>query len=211
MTAPLPEPYRPAVGRLIGYVAAVLAALLVARSAAAAQVTLTSTVDQSGFNATTGAVNPLTATPWSFVGQQYGQLASIDSITVTLSVSDGNTGAGEFDEGAWTLGLDGLDTGLLLDGFDGGQIVTLTIAGPSNAAALLASLQSDGELAGSVIDATPGDNSVVFPSRVSASIEIVGTLLDSGGGGNPNGVPLPLAALAAPALGAVAVWRARRA
>jgi len=206
----IPAPYTPPVGRLIGYASAVLVALLAAKSVSAAPITISSTVNQSGFNGTTAASNQLTATPWDFTGQQYNLLTSITSITVTLTVTDGDTDLGELDEGHWTLGLDGFDTGLKLDGFSGGaQIVTLTLTSPTNAGALLAAL-SDGLLNGSVIDDTPGDNNTAFPSRIQASLDISGTIADTTGGGGTNNVPLPAAVLMAPAAAAMAGWRARR-
>ncbi len=198
--------------RWIAGLALAAGTLFGAGAASAAQVTLSANTFQSGFNGTTAATNPLTAADWNFTGQQYAQLASIDSITITLSAFNGLTDVAELDEGKWTLGLDGLNTGLVLDGLSGAQIATMTITGPNNAAALLAALQSDGKLAGSVIDATPGDHITAVPGIIVTSIDIVGTLSANGGngGGGTSNVPLPAAILMAPLAAAIAGWRSRK-
>lgn len=206
----IPAPYTLPIGRLIGVATVVLVALLAAKSASAAPITLSSSVNQSGFNGNTTGSNQLTNTPWDFAGQQYNLLTTITSITVTLTVTDGDTDLGEFDEGHWSLGLDSIDTGLKLNGFTGGaQIVTLTLTSPGAFASVLAALQSDGLLNGTIIDDTPGDNTTAFPSRIQASLDISGTISDTSGGG-ANNVPLPAAVLMAPAAAAIAGWRARR-
>jgi len=196
----------------MGYASLILIALLAAKSASAAPVIISSTVAQSGFNGTSTASNPLTSTHWDFTGQQYNLLTDITSISVTLTVTDGDTDLGDFDEGRWTLALDGWDTGLVLDGFSGAaQIVTLTLtANPALSATILAALQSDAQLAGSIIDHTAGDNEFVLPSRITTTLDITGNISDSTGGGGPSNVPLPAAALMAPVAAAFATWRARR-
>ena len=173
-----------------------LALLSGATVASAAPITISSVVAQSGHTDFTLAATPLTdpATPYDFVGQDYASLTSIDSITVTLTVQDGDTTASEIDFDNWTLGLDGIDTGLKLNGFPGGVGIlsqTLTQAGPTNAAALLTALQSDGQLIGTIIDSDPGDNSISLPFRIDTSLDITGEV-----GGNV--IPLPAAALMGP-------------
>ena len=134
---------------------------------------LASTVEQSGFSGFFGADAPLTDTPYTFPAQDVASCLSIQSISVTLTLDDGDTGAGEFDEGDLTLGLDGIDTGIELDGFPDGQEVTLTITGsPNNAAAILVALKADNELDGSILDADPGDNTVDIPASFDTTLEI---------------------------------------
>ena len=167
-----------------------------AMNASAAPITITSVVAQSGHADFTLSATPLTglATPYDFVGQDYASLTSIDSITVTLEVQDGDTNPGELDFDHWTLGLDGIDTGLKLNGFPGQAGIltqTLTQVSPNNAAALLAALQSDGQLIGTIIDSNPGDHSISLPFRIDTSLDITG---EAGG----NVIPLPAAALMGP-------------
>jgi hypothetical protein len=188
---------------------------LMAGAASAAPITLTSIVDQSGFGGDQNlAVYPLTATPYDYTGQNYAGLTSINSLTVSLSLNDANTGVGEFDENSLTLGLDGIDTGLKLNGFLGGNIVTLDVTGnPALASALMAALQADGQLVGTIIDATPANAPVGdflgIPRLVQTTLAIDGTIADSnGGGGQP--VPLPAAVLLAPLGAGVAGAYARR-
>jgi hypothetical protein len=139
--------------------------------------TITSTVRQSGWSGTTALPFPLTrpSTPYDFSSQLFANLTSIDSITVTLSMVDGDTGPGEGDFNELTLGLDGIDTGLLLNGFRDNQFDTLTFSGvPQNAAAILSALQNDGRLVGTVIDSRPNDNSIVLPDDYTTTLQIQG-------------------------------------
>jgi hypothetical protein len=169
-------------------------------SASAAPLTISSTVSESGFTGDQNAPSyPLTLpTGYDFTGQNANTLTTIDSLTVTLSVVDGDTGPGDFDENNLTLGLDGIDTGIKLNGFLNNQIVTLDLTGnPALAGALLAALQADNKLVGTVIDATPGNapqgDLIGFPRTLDTTLSITG---QSGGGGNP--VPLPLGLVVAP-------------
>ena len=175
-----------------------IAMLAGAGSASAAQITINSVVPQSGHADLTLAATPLTdpATPYDFAGLDYASLLSIDSITVTLTVSDGDTVTGDIDFDNLTLGLDGIDTGLKLNGFPGGQQIltqTLIYDNPADSAALLAALQSDGKLVGTIIDSDPGDNSLALPFLLDTSLDITGTT-----DGGPGVIPLPAAALMGP-------------
>lgn len=187
---------------------------LMAGTASAAPIVLSSTVDQSGFlDLQNQPTYPLTATPYDFTGQGYGAMTAINSLTVTLELNDGNTGPGEFDENKLTLGLDGINTGIKLNGFNGGQIITLDVTGnPALAAALLSALQADGQLVGTILDADPANGPqgdlLGVPRLVTTTLEIDGTVRDQGGGGTP--VPLPAAVLLAPLGAGLAGGFARR-
>jgi hypothetical protein len=189
--------------------AAVVAFGAMAFSASAAQVTASSTVAQSGYNAAQSLPTyPLTGTPYDFTGQvnAFSNVTSIDSLTVTLSVNDGDTGVGDFDENNLTLALDGIDTGLKLNGFANNTILSLSLQqiAPALQAALVAALQ-DGKLIGTINDATPGNapagDIIGLPSRLDTTLDLVLSgpnlgLPTNGGGGNP--VPLPAGLLLAP-------------
>ena len=184
-----------------------LAIGVMAWSASAAPITISSTVDQSGVTVPqSGGPYPLTGAgaPYDYTGTQYAQLTSIDSLTVTLTVSDGDSGPGEFDFNDLTLGLDGIDTGLLLNNFLNNNIVTQTLTqlSPALQAQILAALQVDGKLVGTVID-KDADGQITapdfigFPSangNIQTTLDITGQI-PGGGGGN---VPLPAAVLLAP-------------
>jgi len=186
--------------------AAGLAVGAIAWSASAAPISLTSTVDQSGLTVPqSGGPYPLTGagTPYDYTAQPYNQLVSIDSIVVTLTISDGDSGVGEFDFNDLTLGLDGIDTGLKLNSFLNNNIVTQTLTQlpvPLQAQ-ILAALQADGKLVGTVIDAdadgqVTAPDFIGFPSangNIQTTLDINGQT--AGGGGN---VPLPAAVLLAP-------------
>jgi hypothetical protein len=189
---------------------------LLAGSASAAPIVLTSTVDQSGYlNNQNLPVYPLTATAYDYTGQNYAGVAAITGITVTLTMNDGDTAPGDFDENSLTLALDGIDTGLKLNGFANNAILSLDISGNSALAAqLLAALQADGKLVGSIFDATPGNapqgDVLGLPGTIQTTLDIAGVTRGdtNGGGGNP--VPLPAAILLAPFGAGVAGGFARR-
>ena len=155
-----------------------------------AQTTISSQQLQSDFNGGTGAGQsaPIPASPFDFTSQP--QLLSIQSISITFTVIDGDTGLGpngvadtpyppdgaeygddDFDVNSLSLRLDGIDPGtnFLLNGFtsffdplDASDFVTLTFTGaPDNSAALVAALQ-DGFLDAMVFDSTGVANSNGF-------------------------------------------------
>ncbi len=201
--------------------AAAVAMAATAMSASAAQLTISSTVAQSGFNDLQNAASyPLTATPYDFTGQvnSFGNITSIDSLTITLEMNDGDTNVGDYDFNSLTLGLGGHDTGVKLNGFTNGQILTLTV-GPLSTAqqALIIADLADGKLEGSVFDATPGNSTPVgdtigFPAAIDTTLDLVvsGPNLAAPGGGGGNPVPLPAAVLVAPLGAGLAGVYARR-
>ena len=85
---------------------------------------------------------------------------------------------GSVDYNNLTLGLDGFDTGLKLNGFYGeGNPVpqTLMFSGATlNASSILAALQADGKLVGTIIDATPNDNPMRILPGYDTILEITG-------------------------------------
>ena len=149
---------------------AILASAALIHSSYAQSITISDDARQSGFSgdvfgptppANGGASAPINADgttsqaadPFTFIG--VGSFTSIDSISITLTIFDGNTGPGEADENALTLALDGIDTGIALNGFLSNEEITLTISGtPMNAAAILAALQADGQLNARIFDST---------------------------------------------------------
>src|SRR5258706_717289 len=158
----------------------------------------------------------------------YNNLASIGSLTLTVTINDGDTATGNFDFNDLTIGLDGFDTGIKLNGFSNGAIQTLDIAGaPNNSAAILAALKADGklkftgfhndvDLAGSSPGAVSCDR-IAFPGAgtiADAGLQLrEGTVPDTGNlvqvaapesgasfaqVADVTAVPLPLAAYVAP-------------
>jgi hypothetical protein len=191
-------------------------------AASAATVNGSSTVAQSGFLGPQSAPSyPLTGSPYDFTGQTNGlnNVTSIDSLTVTLTANDGDTGPGDYDFNSLTLGLDGVDTGLKLNGLLNNNLVTVTLTqlSPALQAALIAALQ-DGQLVGTVLDATPGNATppgdlIGFPSaqgNITTTLDLVlsGPNLQVNQG--PPPVPLPMAAMIAPLGAGVAGIYARK-
>jgi hypothetical protein len=191
-----------------------------AMGASAAVIQVQSTVPESGygfsFDPTTGQFSglqsggsyPLTGpSGYNFAGTPYSTLTSIDKLTVTLTINDGDSAQGDFDFNNLTLRLDGLDTGLVLNGFPNNGVLTLDIEGPNNAAGLLAALKNDGILVGTVFDADTDGVSQTAPDFIGFPAATVTTLVIEGQA--EGAIPLPAAVLMAP-LGAGLVGMCQR-
>lgn len=101
----------------------------------------------------------------------FSSLTSVMFIQVTLTMQDGNSSLtdGEgFDYNHLFLGLDGVNTGLVLNGFRGNGLQdTLTFSGVVNStigAAIFTNLQ-DGFLVGSIITDNPNDT-ILSPNDI---------------------------------------------
>ena len=119
---------------------------------------------------TAGNATITTAGGYTFAGTAYASLTSITSISVTLTVQDGNSEAAQpdgFDYNHLQLSLGGTATGLTLNGFRGdGLEDTLTFTGaPTNAATILASLKANGDLVGVITTNNPNDT-ILEPNEV---------------------------------------------
>jgi hypothetical protein len=193
-------------------------------AASAATINTSSTVSQAGIVVDQlGGPYQLTdlATPYDFTGQvnSFANVTSIDSITVTVtSILDGDSGPGDFDENELHLGLDGIDTGLVLNGLGNNAIVTLTLSqlNPALQAALIGAL-ADGKYIGTIIDAdadvVPGDIIGIPALDTTLELSLSGANLAAPGGpggGGGGAVPLPAAALVAPLGAALAGIYSRR-
>jgi hypothetical protein len=112
-------------------------------------------------------------TPWDFTSQNYLGINSVDEISVTLTLLDGDTDMGEFDAGELMLELDDLNTGLALDGFaNNATMVNYTVSGANHAVGLLSSLQQDGLLLGRVLDLSPNDNYIKIRGGYMATLSL---------------------------------------
>lgn len=169
---------------------AVCSILVTAPTPSVSALTITSTVPQSGNNQLTNPTAPLSGptTPYNYTGNGgYQILTSIDSIRVSLTLEDGDTaqGLGNPDFNNLFLLLDGINTGIALNGFANNRTLTLSLTGTSNpsdnlplnnAAGILAALKTDGRLAGSIIDNTPNNNDSIrrIAREFTTTLEITG-------------------------------------
>ena len=114
------------------------------------------------------------ADPFAFA--QARKFKRLDLITVTLELDDGDTGVGEEDEDNLSLELDGIDTGILLNGFDSGQTETLTFSGaPLNSQAILRALKADGALNATIFDRdTSANNDITASGDFDATLVLKG-------------------------------------
>jgi hypothetical protein len=139
------------------------------------RVTRTSTVAQSGdsdFAITASITDP--GAPFAYT--RVGKLRRLETIAITLTLKDGNTAPGDFDEDNLLLALDGIDTGIVLNGFPGANAqATLTSRGtPARAGALLAALKADGKLAATIIDTTEDGNFIEVPAAADTTLVLTG-------------------------------------
>ena len=111
-----------------------------------------------------------TAGGFTFAGTAYMSLTSITSISITFTMQDGNSESAQpdgFDYNHLQLSLGGTATGFILNGFRGdGLQDTLTFTGaPTNAATILASLKSSGDLVG-IITTNNASDTLAEPNEV---------------------------------------------
>lgn len=125
-----------------------------------------STTQGDGNNQELSTTNPaeISVAPGYDFTADFSSLTSINFIQITLTVQDGNSSAtdGEgFDYNHLFLALDNINTGIALNGFLGdGLQSTLTFSGTVDAttgASILAALQTDGHLLGTIITNNPMD------------------------------------------------------
>ena len=113
------------------------------------------------------------AGPFTF--RKVSKIRKLTNLTITLTLDDGDTGSGETDENQLTLALDGIDTGILLNGFNSGEIETLAFSGvPRNEAALRAALKADGQLAATIFKADDDNNGILGSSANTTTLVIQG-------------------------------------
>ncbi len=128
----------------------------------ASLISIESSFAESGTTYDIKPPNPETIGTFDFGGQVAG-LASLSSLSLTLTLTDGDTASGNFDYDNLYLMLDDVKTGLALNGFGNGSTNTRTfgmsLANASFAGELLNALLQDGKLNISILD-TDSDNTV---------------------------------------------------
>jgi hypothetical protein len=166
----------------------------------ASTITLSSSVHQNGINSVIGNGVTFTAGQgYDFTGQDFASLATIDSITIALSFFDLDTAPGNLDFDKVTLTLDGVNTGMRLNGFPDSASATQTITDvPRNPAtqqpstsvadAILGALHGDGRLTGGIVSTNVGSsNAFQAPATFVSTLTIVGQSGDGDGGGGGGG------------------------
>lgn len=150
-----------------------------------AGLVIESTVSQSGVDcaAQTGCQITSPSNPYDFAGQDFGNLKSITGIEITASIQDADSFLGDFDFNQLVLHLDGISTGIFLNGFglagdpphEDFTVVTHTVIGtPANASALLDALKIDGKLNATFISIAGARNGVAIPSGQNTTLKITG-------------------------------------
>lgn len=127
-------------------------------------VTKSATALQAGDGAVIANGAFISNEPFAFAN--VGTIRRITGVTIAPIIHDGDTGPGEGDENELTLVLDGIDTGIKLNGFLDNQSSYPTISGvPSNQGQILAALKADGKLEATIRDAVPADtNTITVPA-----------------------------------------------
>jgi hypothetical protein len=137
-------------------------------------VTRTDTVAQSGDGPLPAQDAAISGEPFTF--GKAGKLRRLQRLTITATLDDAETGPGESDENLLHLALDGIDTGIVLNGFRENEVDTRTISGvPDNKARILAELKADGQLAATIVrPAGPTGNQVVVPADFDTTLVLKG-------------------------------------
>jgi hypothetical protein len=150
----------------------------------------------------------ITDNPFDFSGQDYGLFATIDSLSITLTVEDGDTDVDEFDQNDWTLGLDGVDTGLVLNGFTNDLTVTkeFTLIPVPTQDQILANLKADGQLVATIIDRDHPNN-----NWVSLCYDTHYATLTLEGSSAPEPSTMVIWSLLGTSVAGLAWWRRRKA
>lgn len=136
----------------------------------------TDTVQQSGDGDPSSGNVEISPAADPFAFQQVNRIRKIEKLSITVTLDDAETEPGDNDVNQLILALDGIDTGIALNGFrSGGEPETNTISGvPANRRQILAALKADGHLAATIIDRDPGDNGVSVPATFQAQLKIKG-------------------------------------
>jgi hypothetical protein len=193
-------------------------------SASAVPLTVSSTVDQSGFfgtqNSTSYPITPTLTGGYNYSGQGANAMTNINSLTITVNaINDGDIGPGDYDINNLFLGVTSIpgglpvNTGIVLTTLasSNGNVSSLTVTGTPNAASiavLLAALQSNTPIFSSFIDTTPLNSTPVGDSIGIGSIGQ--TTLTIVGDATITAVPLPAAAIISPLGVGLAAIYARR-
>jgi hypothetical protein len=136
-------------------------------------VARTDTVVQSDYFNSYADDATISGEPFAFA--KVGKIDRLTRITITATIVDGETGPGQSDENELTLELDGIDTGIKLNGFPDSQTVTRTISGvPANGKKILAALRADGKLEATIRDAEDDGNFVSVPATFDTTLTIKG-------------------------------------
>ena len=194
--------------RRLNHLAAIaLLASVLTSGASAAE--LSSTLTQSGQTRGIKANVDATLGAFSFSDAD-ATLSDLTGLSLTLTLTDGDSALGEFDYGDLFVSLDGINSGLALNGFGGGLTVTRTLSlanlDPGLAGQIYQELISDDELLVRILDVdsdvnnnAPGDpdpnrkNAITMPSAFSATLVLTGS------------DPVPVRANAVPEPGSLAL------
>lgn len=162
----------------------VVSLALGASSASAGVITVSSTQPMIDWPECRCSLNLPADLPFAlfdFTGQP--ALANLTGMEITLTMQGGDTGAGDFDFNQLSLGLNGMSTGLKLNGFAGESEQTLTFSlhegdpGWLNQATrenILSSLSDGVMILASIKDATPNDNCVNLYSMFDTTLKFTG-------------------------------------
>jgi PEP-CTERM motif len=102
-------------------------------------------------------------------------IGTITDFQIEFTLDDGDTAFGDADHGALTLYLNGLDTGVVLNGFADGSVDRLTFNStvtPAFSSLLLSSIGPGGLVSATIHDTTsnPVDFSATFPNSNIATL-----------------------------------------
>jgi hypothetical protein len=114
--------------------------------------------------------------PFSFA--KASKIVRIDRVAITATITDGDTGAGDTERDDLLLVLDGVNTGIRLNGYRSGLRDTRTNGGvPINQRELRNKLRQDGELHATIKDRDPGPNQdIILPANFETTLVVKGEI-----------------------------------
>jgi len=173
-------------GRRAGFMlaAVAIAALVIGASGAAwaatRDFTKTSTKPQNDSGGTFvpahGANITVPDNPFSFT--KASKIVRIDRIAITATITDGDTGPEDTERGDLLLVLDGVNTGIRLNGYRHAFTDRRTNSGvPINKREIRNKLRQDGELHATIRDRDPGPGQdIILPANRETTLVIKGEI-----------------------------------
>jgi hypothetical protein len=131
---------------------------------------------QSGFNNVIfGQKAAINAANDRFFFSNGDKVRRIDQISITATINDGDSAPGDPNFNKLSLALDGIDTGIKLNGFRNGETDTVTNSGtPTNAEQIVAALRADKRLKATILEDPNDLNIVAIPANFKTTLQIKG-------------------------------------
>jgi len=134
--------------------------------------------NESGDNFVPADGSNITVPDNPFTFAKASRVVRINRIAITATITDGDTGAGDTERNDLLLVLDGVNTGIPLNGYRHAFQDTRTNGGaPINKRELRNKLRQDGELHATIMDRDPGPGQdIILPANFETTLTIRGEI-----------------------------------